>query len=754
MAERSFVEEVQKLRLGAGETFRGEGILAVTKALLESGVSYVAGYQGAPISHLMDVLADAQDILAEHGIRFENSASEATAAATLAASVNYPMRGAVTFKGPVGVNVASDALANLASGGVTGGALVIVGEDYGEGSSIMQERSHAFAMKSQIWLLDPRPNLPSIVKAVKDGFELSEASHTPVMLMLRIRACHVHGHFVAGANRAAALTTGDAVTAPRRDTARIVLPPATYLHEQEKVKERWPAAVRFIAERGLNEFFGDDGRDDLGIIVQGGNYNALLRALERLGLADVYGRTQIPLYVMNVAYPVVPEEITRFCAGKCAVLLVEEGQPNFLEQNLATVLRQADLQTALHGKDFLTMAGEYTSAEVLKGTRAFLEHYGRIEPAPAPVKAPRVIPIAAMAGGNGSANAAAANAGASPSSVDPSGIDGAPEPAPQAAPAPLADVVHGRPPGFCTGCPERPIFSAMKLVERELGPHHVSADIGCHLFSILPPFHLGNTTMGYGLGTAGASAFSARSGKRAISVMGDGGFWHNGLTSGVANAVFNRSDNLTIVVDNNYTSATGGQDLLSSKATNPTRSTGHAIEQAVRGVGVQWVKTMRRTYDVAGMRDALKEALTTKDAGPKVLIAQSECQLNRQRRIKPQVKKAIAAGERVVRERFGVDADTCTGDHSCIRLSGCPSLSIKPNPDPLRTDPVATVLDSCVGCGVCGEVSHAAVLCPSFYKARIVTNPSGWDRFAERVRGAVIGWLQRRDARARARLAF
>src|SRR6476620_6998194 len=230
MAERSFTEEVGKLRLGAGETFRGEGILAVTKALLESGVSYVAGYQGAPISHLMDVLADAEDILVEHGIRFENSASEATAAATLAASVNYPLRGAVTFKGPVGVNVASDALANLASGGVTGGALVIVGEDYGEGSSIMQERTHAFAMKSQIWLLDPRPNLPAIVKAVKDGFALSEASHSPVMLMLRIRACHVHGHFVAGANRRPPFTLGQAMAAPARDLNRITLPPMSYAH--------------------------------------------------------------------------------------------------------------------------------------------------------------------------------------------------------------------------------------------------------------------------------------------------------------------------------------------------------------------------------------------------------------------------------------------------------------------------------------------------------------------------------------------
>ena len=186
MAERSFAQEVEKLRIGAGEEFAGEGILAVTKALLQSGISYVGGYQGSPISHLLDVLSDAQDIMGELGIRFEASANEASAAAMLAASVNYPLRGAVAWKSVVGTNVASDALSNVASGGVKGGALIIVGEDYGEGSSIMQERTHAFAMKSQIWLLDPRPNLPSIVNMVEKGFELSEASNTPVMLELRV----------------------------------------------------------------------------------------------------------------------------------------------------------------------------------------------------------------------------------------------------------------------------------------------------------------------------------------------------------------------------------------------------------------------------------------------------------------------------------------------------------------------------------------------------------------------------------------
>jgi indolepyruvate ferredoxin oxidoreductase alpha subunit len=732
MAERSFVDEVKKLRLGAGEVFSGEGILAVTKALLESGVSYVAGYQGAPISHLMDVLADAQDILAEHGIRFENSASEATAAATLAASVNYPLRGAATFKATVGTNVASDALANLASGGVTGGALVIVGEDYGEGSSIMQERSHAFAMKSQIWMLDPRPNLPSIVAAVKHGFELSEASRTPVMLQLRIRACHVHGQFVASDNRRPEYTLREAMERPRRDVDRIVLPPASFAHEQEKVTQRWPAAVRFIEERGLNEFFAH-GADDIGIIVQGGNYNTLVRVLERLGVADVYGNSRVPLYVMNVAYPLIDSELLRFCAGKRAVLLVEEGQPNFIEHNVASILRSHALPATLHGKDLLPVAGEYTAVAVLAGVRAFLATYGRL-PATAPL-AHGVAPAAPVVRAPLGAPATASGGSAHPRQ-------------------PLAANVHGRPPGFCTGCPERPIFTAMKLLERELGEHHVSADIGCHLFSILPPFNIGNTTMGYGLGAAATGALNVPAGKRAIAIMGDGGFWHNGLTSGIANAVFNESDNVTVVIENNYTAATGGQDIPSSRGENRTRSTGHEIEHAVRGVGVEWVRTVRRTYDVEGMRSALREALTTPKKGPKVLVAQSECMLNRQRRERPLVRKAIAAGERVVRERFGVDPDTCTGDHSCIRLSGCPSLSIRPNPDPLRTDPVATVLESCVGCGLCGEVSHAAVLCPSFYKARIVDNPGRRDRWRERLRRGVIGWLQARRERGRARWAF
>src|SRR5689334_12915173 len=242
MAERSFAKEVERLKLGDGETFRGEGILAVTKALLQSGVAYVGGYQGAPVSHLLDVLVDAEDMMADLGVHLETCTNEASAAAMLGASINYPLRGAVTWKSIVGTNVAADALSNLSSPGVIGGAMIIIGEDYGEGASVIQERSYAYAMKSSMWLLDPRPDLPTIVRMVEKGFELSEASHAPVMLELRIRACHVTGEFVAKNNRRPVYSSINRIDGPPRfEYSRLAYPPVIFTQERLKVEDRLPA---------------------------------------------------------------------------------------------------------------------------------------------------------------------------------------------------------------------------------------------------------------------------------------------------------------------------------------------------------------------------------------------------------------------------------------------------------------------------------------------------------------------------------
>jgi indolepyruvate ferredoxin oxidoreductase alpha subunit len=701
--ERQFTEEIRALKLGDGETFHGEGILAVTKALLQSGVSYVGGYQGAPVSHLLDVMVQARDYLDDLGVHVEACTSEASAAAMLGASINYPARGAVTWKSIVGTNVAADALSYLASAGVMGGTLIVLGEDYGEGGVVAQERSHAFAVKSLMWLLDPRPNLSTIVDMVEKGFQLSEASNTPVMMELRIRACHVRGSFKSKQNQAPAVSTRHQLDGPPKEFIydRLAHPPATFRQEKLKNDVRLPAAREFIKKNKLNEIF--EGKEKVGLIVQGGLFNGLQRSLGLMGLGDQFGASPLPTLVLNVVYPIVPEEIIDFCKDKSAVFVLEEGQPEFIEQEIATVLRRVDAPVRLHGKDYMHMAGEYNVESLVRGLSKFLAQH-----------APH-LNTSRGADWLDSIKTTRENAGS------------------------LLGALPVRPPTFCVGCPERPVFSAMKLVAQDVGRPHVSMDVGCHAFASFEPFSQGNTLLGYGMSLASAAGVGPMSSKRTVSVMGDGGFWHNGLLSGVASNLLNKGDGVLVIMKNGYASATGTQELISSPTEEARdiavgQSAAHSdrtIEDTLTGLGVKWLRTVNN-YNVGAVAKVYKEAMTTKEKGLKVIVAEGECQLERQRRLKPQVAKNLSAGKRTVRVKYGVDEDTCTGDHSCIRLSGCPTLTVKDNPDPLRRDPVATVIDGCVGCGLCGENAHAAVLCPSFYRAEVIQNPTLWDKLTHK----------------------
>jgi indolepyruvate ferredoxin oxidoreductase alpha subunit len=713
--EVSFAKEVEALRLGRGETFHGEGILAITKALLQSGVAYVGGYQGAPVSHLLDVMVQAGPWLRELGVHVEACANEASAAAMLGASIHYPIRGAVTWKSIVGTNVAADALSNLASPGVTGGALIVVGEDYGEGASVIQERTHAYAMKSTMAMLDPRPELSNLVRMVEEGFALSEASNLPALLELRIRACHVRGSFACKDNVAPRISTRTPLAEPAGfDYARLAHPPVTFGHEKLKVEQRIPAARRYIVEHGLNEVF--EGPHDVGLVVQGGLYNALVRALGNLGLADAFGASAVPILVLNVTFPIVPEQVSAFATGKRALLVLEEGQPEYIERDILAALHRLEVHTSIHGKDLLPAAGEYTIEVITAGLCAFIERW-----------LPQVSTTAARAALAGHAARRAEVAKA------------------------LERPLPARPPGFCIGCPERPVFSALKLAQQEIGRVHVAADIGCHALATFEPFSSGHSILGYGMSLASSAGVSPLMQRRVLSIMGDGGFWHNGLLTGVQSALFNRDDTVLLIMKNGYTSATGTQDIISTpdedtkaRAQDKQQSLvdrNTTIESTLRGLGVQWLRTVH-TYRVAEMKKTLEEAFTTDFPGLKVIVAEGECQLERQRRIRPWIAARLKARQRVVRVKYGVDEDVCTGDHACIRLSGCPTLTLKDNPDPLRADPVATVIDGCVGCGLCGENAHAATLCPSFYRGEIIRNPRWHERLAAALRAPLLRWLQ------------
>ena len=473
---------------------------------------------------------------------------------------------------------------------------------------------------------------------------------------------------------------------------RLAHPPAIFRQEKLKNDVRLPAARKYVAEHKLNEIL-DGAEHDIGIVVQGGLYNGLMRALQLLGLADDFGGCRIPIYVLNVVYPLLPEEIISYAKDKTALIVIEEGQPEFIEQEIAMHLRRADLQTKLHGKDFLQMAGDYNTELMVQGLVRFLkEHAPRLDLSPGLLWLTSIQSTKDKAAG-------------------------------------LLGGMPQRPPTFCVGCPERPVFSAMKLVAQDIGRPHVSMDVGCHAFASFEPFSQGNTLLGYGMSLASAAGVTPMSARRPVAVMGDGGFWHNGLLSGVASNLMNKGDGVLVIMKNGYASATGTQELLSSP-----KNSEHSIEDTLQGIGVKWLRTVDN-YDVGAMTKTYREAMTTDQKGLKVIVAEGECQLERQRRLRPVVAKDLSEGKRTVRVKYGVDEDTCTGDHSCIRLSGCPTLTVKDNPDPLRRDPVATVIDGCVGCGLCGENAHAAVLCPSFYRAEVVQNPGFFDKALEKARG-------------------
>ena len=719
--EVSFTHEIKSLRLGDGDTFHGEGILAITKALLQSGVSYVGGYQGAPISHLLDVMVQAKPLMEELGVHVEACSNEASAAAMLGASLHYPLRGAVTWKSIVGTNVAADALSNLSSPGVMGGALIVVGEDYGEGASVIQERTQAYALKSTLCLLDPRPDLAVMVHMVEQGFCLSEASNMPVMLELRIRACHVRGSFATKNNLSPALSTKALIDDPAAfDYMRLAHPPVTFRHEKLKSEERIPAACRYILDHHLNELMPGE-RSDVGIVVQGGLYNALIRSLQQLGLADDMGASVLPILVLNVTYPLVPTQIEDFVQTKNAVLVIEEGQPEYIEQDISTLLRRRQVQTPLHGKDMLPMAGEYTVEILAKGLSTFVQRY-------LPDQLSQQTQQWLQSN----------------------------EERRQAVARILQSPLPARPPSFCIGCPERPVFSALKLAQQDLGPVHIAADIGCHALATFEPFSSGHSILGYGMSLASSAGVSPMMQRRTLAIMGDGGFWHNGLLTGVQSALFNQDDAVLLIFKNGYTSATGTQDIHSTpsdtekqNATQKNSSlvhTNQTIETTVRGLGVQWMRTVN-AYEVSEMRATLKEAFTHAFTGLKVIIAEGECQLERQRRIKPWIAQLLKRGKRVVRVKYGVDEDVCNGDHACIRLSGCPTLTLKDNPDPLKVDPVATVIDGCVGCGLCGENAHAATLCPSFYRAEVIQFPHWYERMYAAWQNLIVGFLQPKETR-------
>ena len=692
--------DIAQLEHGAGQTLYGDGALVVLKGLLEAGISYFGGYPGSPTANLIDAAADAYEpVLKKYGVFVESSANEMSAAAMCTASVFAPVRGAVTWK-VLGNGVSTDVVDHVSQIGPMGGCVLVVGEDYGVSSTTVAQRTLPWAMKSGIPVVDPRADQQLLLRLTRESFELSEASSCVVALLLRPQLSHANARVDVTDNRMGQYNVINKLKEGIKDPSRYPLPPNTQRQEIERYRDRLPKAREYILEHGLNELFGAADAP-IGIITHGTVFNTVMRALANLGLADEDGVTDpaISVLQLNVVYPLCDDQIVDFIQGKREVLLVEEGQPDLMEQQIRAMLHQRGITTPFRGHDLVPGVGELVPGRVLPALAQFL----------APLLPERAESLTATADAFLERQKLAASLFPKP--------------------------VTPRPPTFCTGCPERPVFSMMKINEMLTGQKDWHAtDVGCYGMAGLAPFHMADSNIGMGGGLAAATALSAMSDQKNVSVVGDGTLWHSALNTCVVNGLYNKQDATYLVLDNKWTAMTGAHENPNSgpQLTGEQSGGDFNIERTFRGLGVKRVEKAN-PYNFRDFQKKLKKIQADPAPQLRVLISEAECQLQRQRTVKPMRAKAIVEGKRVEVERLGVDEEVCVGDHSCMRVNGCPSLTLEESPNTLKTAPVAAIDTTCVGCGVCGEIAHAAQLCPSFHKVTVVRNAGRFERFMQKL---------------------
>ncbi len=346
------------------------------------------------------------------------------------------------------------------------------------------------------------------------------------------------------------------------------------------------------------------------------------------GVAYQYAKEVFPdasILHLGMTYPLPPKLIREFAAEVKRLIVLEELDP-FLEEEIKL------LGIACEGKNIFPAVGELDPRTVRESAIA-----AGLLPAEAHVPLPEL-------------------------------------PLPELPP---------RPPVLCPGCPHRSVFF---ILNKRKVP--VMGDIGCYTLGLLPPLSAIHTCgcMGAGIGQA-HGADKAGVGERVVAVIGDSTFFHTGMPA-LANVAYNRSNILTIILDNRTTAMTGHQHNPGTGRTLQMQEVPPLdLEPLVRALGIERVKTVP-AFDVNAVDQAITEFLDAE--GPSVLIARDECALL------PSARKKWLP--------LRVIADKCNGCTMCFRI-GCPAI-LKSEELDAKTGRPKAVIDPllCTGCEVCAQV--------------------------------------------------
>jgi len=738
---RSYNESIIKSLLnGQNETITGDMGIMFLKASLESGISYAAGYPGAPTSNVMDLLSDSQTmVLNKYGIYFEPSLNEAAAATKLYLSINDKIRGFANWK-VVGTNVASDVMSHVASSGVKGGALILIGEDEECISTTVKMKSQLYGEGFFLPVIDPIGEAENFIKLTRLGYELSEYCSAPVMFLFRSHTGNMWGTARTLDNSEPKISIKNKSKMFNPDLSRIPIPPDTQRHAIEKYEYRLPRAVEFIKENKMNRTYIGSEFNNIGIITHGGIFNQVFTTLIELGLASVTGKSKIDMYVLNVTYPLVPDEIIEFTNNKEKLFIIEQGTPNYIEREVKNLLYNTNNRIEIFGKkSVISGKGYIPDTEILitdtlinpisqffieqvnlNGHRKSLDQYIQYHEQQTKIAVEEI----------------------------------------------MSNLIP-RSPSFCTGCPERPVFAAIKKSEEEQNERYIRLiDIGCYTMAKLPPFEMSDSCTGMGSSLNVAMGMTNLYEKQIVAVFGDGTLFHSGMVN-IDNVIHNNLNKLydqhgvqkgeanvlLFILLNYHTAMTGDQEnpatLFDFHAKKDQRIGKNMrgepvqrvnLERIFKNHGVAWIKTID-SYDIDLMKKSIKEAFSI--PGLKIIVSDGECMLEKQRHQRKYKANLLSQNKRWVDKSVQVDPKLCSGCWPCTRYIGCPSENAIPSINPLKKGTIRQMDTTCVGCGVCSEITQKFGLCPSTYNYYTIFNPNFVEKISNKLSRAVIKLFQR-----------
>lgn len=608
---------------------------AIARGALEAGIAVFAAYPGTPSSELTDTMAA---IAKDAGVYMEYSTNEKVAFEA-ALSASWSGLRSMTAMKHVGLNVAADTFMSAVGMGVEGGFVVMVADDPSMWSSQNEQDTRIFAKFANVPVLEPM-SVQEAKDMTKYAFEISEKYKHMVILRTTTRSSHMRGDVVLGELPEEIVNKIRRFGSFEKNPKRFVDIPAHSRTFHPKILEN---IEKIRKEFNASPFNWIEGEGKIGIITSGLSYAYVKEALSWLNINN------IKILKIGTPFPVPLDLVEEFIKGLEKVLIVEELEP-VVEEQIKLWAYDKGFNIPIHGKDIVPRIYEMNTKRAVIAISKFLgvETPLNFEKLDEKYKS-------------------------------------------------ISSFLPPRPPSLCPACPHRNTFFAINKATRKKAIF--PSDIGCYTLGVLPPLSAVDTTvaMGGSIGIAHGLSIALNGAlneelenkkdtQLIVATIGDSTFYHTGLPA-IANAIYNRSNVIVVVVDNEITAMTGDQPNPGTGETPHGPGKRIPIEDIVKAMGADYVEVVN-PYNIKKTTEVVKKAMELE--GVRVIVSRQVCALYR-------VGQARRKGIKL--PVFKVNTDKCTGCKICINTFGCPAISWDSEAKKAKIDPTM-----CWGCGSCSQI--------------------------------------------------